>query len=239
MSRTAVAGLAAVLALAGCTDGAASGRGVLESQPRATPRVLAAETGQRWVGVGGVMVAVPAGWRTATGPCGTPDGPVVHFPGRAADVVGCRPLPTTAVSSLTFRSSGATTRPRPTGEVNGVRVTRAPVICLVGRPVGQCSTRFVVPQSGVQLEIVIRGPRAGDRVRALRDSLTPVPRGYVAVPLIDYGVSVDDATASLEAVGLKAASPSVDFPHYATGSQPAAGAVVARGGTVALTIGDG
>lgn len=239
MSRTAVAVIAAVLASAGCTDEASSGRGILETGPSVAPRVLAGEPGERWVGAGGVMMAVPAHWRTATGPCGEPDGPVVHFPGRAADVVDCLPLPTTGVSSLTIRSADAAPPSRPTNQVNGVRVSRPPVICVAGRPVGECSTTFVAPEAGVQLEIVARGVRASKRVRAIRGSLRPVPRGYVAVPLIDYGVSVEDAEGALADAGLEVSSPSVDFPHYATGTEPAAGAVVARGSTVALTVGDG
>lgn len=63
--------------------------------------------------------------------------------------------------------------------------------------------------------------------------------GSTKVPTITFGTSVDEAMAQLERAGLCGQAPDVDFPHYVTGTEPAAGSVVARGSRVALLIGDG
>lgn len=76
-------------------------------------------------------------------------------------------------------------------------------------------------------------------IRRIRNSLTAIPDGYVTVPLIELGTPVNQAKAQLAEVGLDSTSPDVDFPDYATGTDPVTGSVVAEGSTVALTIGDG
>lgn len=59
------------------------------------------------------------------------------------------------------------------------------------------------------------------------------------VPQIRYGTSVADALRILEEAGLRGHEPDVDWPHYVTGTDPAAGTVVDVGTRVELEIGDG
>lgn len=61
----------------------------------------------------------------------------------------------------------------------------------------------------------------------------------VLVPAIDEGTSVDDALQRLSSVGLEGCTPLVDFPHYTTGTDPAAGTTVSIGSRVTLEVGDG
>ena len=64
-------------------------------------------------------------------------------------------------------------------------------------------------------------------------------RGTTTVPAIKYGTSVDDAMAILARAGLCGESPTVNFPHYVTATDPSAGSVVERGTHVTFMIGDG
>jgi hypothetical protein len=59
------------------------------------------------------------------------------------------------------------------------------------------------------------------------------------VPEIEFGTSVDKAKRILERAGLVGHSEDVDWPHYATGTNPPAGTTVHVGDTIEITIGDG
>ena len=119
------------------------------------------------------MVAVPAHWRTLTGPCGEPDGPVVHLPGRDAPHAL---LPT------------------------------------------WCSLALVAPEA------------------ATSGSARATPgQAASSAPMVEHGTSVGRASGVLADAGLEPMSPDVDFPHYATGTRPAAGTIIAEGSTVSLT----
>ena len=69
-----------------------------------------------------------------------------------------------------------------------------------------------------------------------KDTAAPA---VTTVPVIDYFESVEVAMDLLRDAGLVGRAPQVDFPHYVTGTVPAAGQRVAVGDTVRLTIGDG
>lgn len=80
----------------------------------------------------------------------------------------------------------------------------------------------------------------GDDLRCVSpDSQVTAKDGTVSVPVITYGTSVDDALELLSEAGLEGCTPRVDYPHYATGTDPAAGSMVSLGSRVTLEIGDG
>lgn len=81
---------------------------------------------------------------------------------------------------------------------------------------------------------------AGDGLRCVSpgSSVTSLS-GTVRVPAIKVGTSVDVALTKLSHAGLEGCTPLVDYPHYTTGTDPAAGSWVPLGSLVTLQIGDG
>ena len=95
-----------------------------------------------------------------------------------------------------------------------------------------------VPEAGVRLDL--HGPTGSRRVlRQVAGSLSRIPEGYTAVPYLGFGESDAQGVAALEAAGLEADLPDVNFPHYVTGTTPTAGTVVPMGSIVEIQIGDG
>lgn len=70
-------------------------------------------------------------------------------------------------------------------------------------------------------------------------SATPLPDDRTTVPYVPYGASDAEVVRLVEAAGLVAVVPDVDWPHYVTGVDPPAGTVVPLGSEVELRIGDG
>ena len=83
-------------------------------------------------------------------------------------------------------------------------------------------------------------PISSDNLRCVSPNSQVTARsGTVRVPAITVGTSVDDALKQLSDAGLEGCTPQVDYPHYATGTDPAAGSTVSLGSRVTLQIGDG
>jgi hypothetical protein len=245
--RLPVAAAVAVLALAACSDPATPTQGTPPASPVSppgqwTPAAPEPPDGFRWVGVDELVVAVPVAWETQIEPCAPPDGDVVHFVGRASAQLDCETVPTRGVSSLSIApagSGGAIPLGRSVDlgiEIDGTHVTTSDVTCRTSS-VGPCSLTFLA--AGTAFRVHYRGPEPQAFVAAVRDSLTRLPAGLTTVPFFDYGTAVDDAQQQLSTVGLEGRSPEVDWPHYATGTEPVAGSVVPEGSTVDLRIGDG
>jgi hypothetical protein len=239
-----------VLVVAACTDTSTG-----SSSPPAPPTPLspasaptgasplAAPRGMRWVGVNDVVVAVPRRWDTVSEPCARPDGDTVVFLGASSLVVRCATVPTRGVSSLTVTGSyhgvPAVGRRVDIGaDLNGVHLLHSPVTCRAGSS-RECTLALVVPGSDARFEVRVTGPKARAMVERIRDSVTHLPAGLTTVPLVEYGMSVDKAKEQLADAGLVGWSPDVNFPHYATGTNPSPGTVVEVGTEVQLTIGDG
>ncbi len=197
----------------------------------------------RWVGIGDVVLAVPEDWGTTTEPCGAPTGPTVYFVTSEAARVDCAQTPTDGVSSvlLADNESGLVYGGRALDifqEVNGV--DRAVHERGCGAASGQCRIMVMTSrQHGLAAVIRVRGENAAAQARKILDSLTVVPKGWVTVPLVEYGEEVADVKRRLADAGLVAHSPDVDYPHYATGTEPGPGSVVEVGSMVEITIGDG
>lgn len=70
-------------------------------------------------------------------------------------------------------------------------------------------------------------------------SIQPVPTGYVTVPPVPTGVSMEIARSLLSDIGLSVDAPAPSPAYYVWGTIPAAGEVVEMGATVRVTVGDG
>lgn len=80
----------------------------------------------------------------------------------------------------------------------------------------------------------------GDALRCVApDSQVTSQDDTVRVPAISVGTTVDDALRQLSDAGLEGCTPQENYPHYATGTDPAAGSEVSLGSRVTLQIGDG
>lgn len=126
----------------------------------------------------------------------------------------------------------------PHSVVNGLTVRASEGFCRTSRP-PICSLAFSVPSEHVYFSMTFRGMDATKVLSEVVDSVQPIPAGYAAVPLIELGWPVDRAERVLKAAGFIGVAPEATWPHYATGTDPAAGTVLPKQIKVALTIGDG
>lgn len=199
--------------------------------------------GTRWVGTADVMVAVPEGWRLEADMCPPSEGNVVWFRSARSESIDCSAGPTVGSSFLQVSSLDPHVRSRAAHlkrhrVIDGLGVRHNRIVCRV-KAERLCSLTFSVPEAGAGFHAAYRGPRPRRFLTDLRGSLRAIPPGYTSVPLIDYGTSVEAAQERLGSVGLDGRSPEVNFPHYATGTEPEAGTVVEIGSRVTVTIGDG
>jgi len=67
----------------------------------------------------------------------------------------------------------------------------------------------------------------------------PLPDDRTTVPYVPFGASDAEIVRLLEAAGLVAQVPDVDWPHYVTGVDPVAGTELPVGAEVEILIGDG
>jgi hypothetical protein len=227
-------------------DRTATGRASSSSAPSSVPSSSSEApprppAGTRWVGRDQVVVAVPADWGTSTDPCLTGEGDLVRFDGPppAWDCAGGR----TEGSSLLVGTpgEGAFRGGREldlVARIDGTRVLHSGIACRASLH-GPCSTTMAVPESGVAFRVHYSGDEPEAFVEGVRDSLTTLDEGWTTVPFVELGRSREDALAMLADAGLEGWAPDVSFPHYATGTVPSAGSVVAVGSEVELTIGDG
>ena len=244
-----MATLPAMLLLTACASGTSVGQGAPPSSGTTPAATSAGETvlqppeGRRWVGIDDVVVAVPERWGTETQPCAEPEEDTVFFIGPSSAVLDCATVPTAHVSSLTIAStdSGAVSLGRRVdlaAEVNDLRITHSGIACRAAST-GPCTLTLAVPGSDAAFHVIYRGTDAEAFVDGVLRSVTRLPSGQTTVPLIDYGTSVVEAEKQLIGAGLVGQAPDVNFPHYATGTNPPAGSVVEVGQVVELTIGDG
>src|SRR4051812_30439385 len=106
---------ASALAVTACTAGSNDDGSTPAPKPppsSAAPRASdegtmtpALPSARRWVGMDGVIVAVPENWATVVQPCGQPAGDIVLFLGPSSLTMDCGPIPTDGVSSLTIAAA--------------------------------------------------------------------------------------------------------------------------------------
>ena len=196
--------------------------------------------GSKWLGINSVMIAAPRSWAVTQDPCERNRIGTAQFLDEDSPALRC----------LAYVSSGALLvvieiedeelfrglKRRST--VNGLEVSGSTLGCRTSMP-PICSLTFSVPSEHVIFSVTYRARNAVQVIRSIRDSLRSIPGGYSAVPLIQYGWSVEQAQRHLRAAGLESSSPSVDWPHYVTDIEPTGGTVLQQGEVVELSIGDG
>lgn len=238
-----------------------SGRGPTSpgvDQP--TPAPPSAAPGTRLVGLGRVAVEVPQDWVVAENGCARDTGVVFRYPDtmkQAKQQGPCPPKPSDRPwAALAVGDTTSAEGSKLTGaswlqplELNGLRVIQSsfhhgpPEFCgPVEKPIRglrECDLMFWTSAGDTFFRITARGPAARDTIRGIRDSVRAIPDGYVAVPFIEFGTSVEDAGKMLGEVGLEAKRPQVDWPHYVTATEPEAGSVVPIASTIRLIPGDG
>lgn len=239
--RSAAASVFALLVLAACGQ-------TPQVQPpdeaRSTPSAAPEpSTGMRLVGRGRAVVAVPQTWAIQETHCGQTTRDTMYVADRSGrscliDHAGIASL---EIAGSDVPPSGKVTRTTTkSGKVDGVDVRWSAPTCRTPED-RLCAMSLVVPSE--QATFTLRVPKGRGAPTALlaafRESLAILPTGYTTVPFVEYGMSVDEAQQVVAAVGLESESPDVNFPHYATGTEPPAGTVVAIDEVVLLTIGDG
>lgn len=142
----------------------------------------------RYVGAGGVVVAVPDWWTTGDTRCGAPVEDTVYFDNAA--VVECGdPVPddlVREVSALAVLDASHGTGDlwvrgmRPDGEVDGEEVVVLPG-CNRGFT-GVCRRLVAVPSRGVLLALSLT-PDGGTTYEQVRDSMRVLPDGLTTLPL--------------------------------------------------------
>jgi len=247
---------ASLLALTACTGGTddTDASPTSKSPPLSVPSHLSGQVTEpttapagpsalRWVGMDGVVVAVPESWGTSVAPCAAPDGDTVWFMGVLSMRIDCAPQPIDGVSSLTITStrlSGLSLHRLADHDstIHGLNVSSSDAICR-NAAITVCSVTFTASGSDAVFRVVSQADQPRAFVLAVRDSIRRVPSGRTMVPFIEYGTSVVKAKQQLTDAGLRGQSPGVAFPHSTTGTDPPAGSVVAFGQPVELNVGDG
>lgn len=230
--------------LSACTDEPAVGSRVGWT-PSTTVRTTSAAmkgvpiprspVGTRWQGINGVVVAVPRSWATSTEPC-RPAADAVWMTGDATSPVPC-PLVRAQGSFLQVGGVDVAGLQHRT-EVAGFELRHGGVRCRTSAS-GPCTLEFAVPSLDASFRILYLGPSPSEFVTRMMHSVTLLQSGLTTVPVIPYCTEVAEAMEILDDAGLTGRSPQVDFPHYVTGTRPAAGLLTGNGETVRLTIGDG
>lgn len=199
-ARLRVAGGAAALTLAVVAGSTVAANTAFDgADPRPDGEVPAAvdappaPAGQRLVGVGRVVVAVPADWGTnELDGCGSPEEPTVWFPVENTPL-DCFTFPH-GVASVQFTTLDtdegrqAARHATTSTEVDGVEVRRGVFEC---PPTADCLFSpdaapgyVVVPREDVV--ITLFGPeRAQDLLDAIADSVQILPAGYTTVPFVE------------------------------------------------------
>ncbi len=268
MNRVAVliVALVALLSCAACQGNSHPGS---PSATRAVPTVppgYELPEGMRWLGVGQVVLAVPRSWGRANSECLPGEAPYVYFdgaqcphvqvPDNGPDAVRLQTDRAHRISSVGLgRADWAarsyyfdeSARDREDPRVTGNSGCAPYAAKQANRIKWDCFDTFTLDESdvGVMVRVYVEGPRstAFDKaeleVLRFRRSIKVLPEGYTTVPYVDYGVSAKTALRVLKTAGLTAQMPDVNFPYYITGTEPAAGEIVATGSRIDLMIGDG
>ncbi|MDN4174122.1 hypothetical protein QWY28_14260 [Nocardioides sp. SOB77] len=215
--------------------------------------------GTRYVGLGRVVVAVPAVWDTNRFACGSPAADTVYF--RPSVPEPTCDAPDDRYDSLRIGRLG-----EPEGSVaelaelaelvdDGERVDlgegvvgyRSRSGCTddgaaggVGERVTGCTTTLVVPEEDVFLRLRTADPRAGEVADAVLGSARLLPDGWTTVPPIAWMEPSGSVGNRLLGAGLEVAREGEGtFGSGRTpvlGSHPDAGSVVAAGSTVSLAL---
>ena len=233
------------------------------STTEATVEPTAAPDGTRWVGMNGVVVAVPDWWSTGETQCATPVEDTVYFDSTAT--VDCQdPVPESIarqVSALALLDGTGGYGEFKTRDLDDVaEVDGHEVVELEGCErwfPGVCRRLFAVPDEGVVFAVTIADPGDGD-YEAIRDSVRILPAGETTVPLRaadwgtpGWGAEPDYVPRLVRAVREAGLEPEIveeripkDSPGMVAdlppgsylGSDPELGSVADKGATVRISV---
>lgn len=212
--------------------------------------------GMRLVGMGQVVVAVPADWSTGETQCLKPVADTVYFESGA--ITRCADEPSTeelrAASSLAVSDyeRGLGGPMSPSDPMGGWDVLEGPVTCeQASTGTQQCQQAFAVPDENVAFRVTASGEVAQDVIESIRGSLQILPSSYTAVPLsigqLGFTPQSDDprgvvkeVTSAIERDGLQVKLVEEYRTDLDSGSylrtDPALGSPIPVGGTVTLIV---
>jgi hypothetical protein len=196
----------------------------------------------RLVGIGRVVVAVPASWSTNDASCNQPNADTVFFP-FPQDCIGLpRPgVSSLAISDVAWREVGFVKEDlHPGRPVDGLHVRESDLSCVVDA----CSQSVAVPSDHAYFRIQVAGQGAEAVAHAIRDSLRVLPQDRVTVPFDSasrfVGYTGDQASQFLQAHGLNVTVVTVTASDHASGSlvamDPQPGSVLPSNAVVTLTV---
>lgn len=230
--------------------GAAVGQQVIADNPGRPSENLTSDTpdapaGMRFVGMGRVVVAVPASWTQTQHSCTTsPNGNVYFVPVPPRSCLApnlsdpASMQPTLGISELRLSPSALDKFKPLEGSAGAVSEGG---LCLETKP-ASCSERIAVPSEGVLFTLAWWRTEEGRATAAqVRESLQLLPEGYTTVPYLPRDYPTGPAGNLLIEAGLK-----FDESPPQTGGQtgragqfgtvPQAGSVVAVGSTVTMLL---
>lgn len=259
-----VAAAATILAVTGGAAAVSLFAQDKDTDETTTPAFGAPPDGTRWVGMDGVVVAVPDWWTTGDTRCYAPVEDTVYFDPSAtvdcADPDYDQSVDEVSALAILDGTQGygelVTRDMEPVGTVDGHEVVESPRCEEWFEDV--CRRLFAVPSRGVVLAVTIDEPGDGD-YDEIRDSLRILPEGMTTVPLaIDqgwtpsWGSDPDAADALMDAIREAGLVVDVVTPEpredrdtalYADlkpgsflGAEPDLGSVIEEGGTVTVTV---
>lgn len=257
-----VAVVAAILAVIG---GAAAVRLLVADEPADSAAPFGAPPeGMRWVGMSGVVLAVPQWWTTGETQCHAPVEDTVYFD--PAATVDCTDpdydqavdeVSALAILDGTQGYGELVTRDMaPVGTVDGHEVLEAEDC--EGWFDSVCRRMFAVPAKGVVFAVTIADEGDGS-YDAIRDSLRVLPDDLTTVPIAvhddwtpSWGADPQAADALVDEIRKAGLEVEVVTPEPRTGddralhaelppgsfldASPALGSVIEKGGTVTVTV---
>lgn len=255
------------LALIGDQDASSPEENTIASDPadqNLNPPPASSET--RLVGVGEVMVSVPATWGTGATRCFNPIAPTVYVETGATTYCVNAPgeekqrVPSLAVINLGDGvGSSILSMLEAADSPVGMAVLDSghgclPETPLPGTPQGEdsCAIAFAVPDADVLFVATAWGDNAETTVSKIRNSLQPIPENNVAVPLVasrspftpQLGGEIvggqNSLVRTIEAAGFEVETVDEYRPDLVNGSflgvDPGFGTPVPRGTTVTLRV---
>lgn len=242
--RRGLAGAAAAVVLV--VGGVALGQEALRGAPDdADDQVSPADTvepppGTRWAGIGRVVVAVPQDWADGAVRCGQATKDTVFFRSDEAlqrCAVRGRHSSLEISDTALLGASDSTTFTEKVVNGHEVQTTSG---CFKAID-GPCFAYLGVPDLDAHFRVHIYSPEAEARVQAVVDSLTVLPEGQAAIPLIEswHPDVVENAYAEIKELGLQ---PTIEDPcsnglcALRAWTDPPAGRVVEAGTPVTVYV---
>lgn len=200
--------------------------------------------GTRWVGIGRVVIAVPADWSDGETWCNQPTADTVYFPtdaSRSCKIVG--PYSSLAISDHPF-DGPTVAEATPDGQVGGHDVEVTGHNCAEPNPM-TCSLDIAVPALEAYFRLTLHGANVYEDLEAMRGTITVLPDDQVAMPDVPLLVSrrsqYAETIVALELAGLEPVVQDYGCMRSIvcadrTGVEPPPGHVVPVGTRITVTV---